>query len=56
MLADNLASKGAVIKTAGVNPDMYTHLGPAVIFEGEEDAYNGIVFGKVKPGDVVVIR
>ncbi len=56
MLADNLASKGAVIKTAGVNPNMYTHSGPAVIFEGEEDAYNGVVFGKVKPGDVVVIR
>jgi len=56
MLAGNLAPMGAVIKTAGVNPDMYTHSGPAVIFEGEEDAYNGIVFGKVKPGDVVVIR
>ena len=56
MLAGNLAPKGAVIKTAGVKPDMYTHSGPAVIFEGEEDAYNGIVFGKVKPGDVVVIR
>ena len=32
------------------------HTGPAVIFESEEDAYNGIVFGKVKAGDVVVIR
>ena len=32
------------------------HSGPAVIFESEIDAYNGIVFGKVKAGDVVVIR
>ena len=56
MLTGNLAPKGAVVKTAGVSPKMYQHSGPAVIFESEEDAYNGIVFGKVKPGDVVVIR
>jgi dihydroxy-acid dehydratase len=56
MLTGNLAPQGAVIKTAGVSPKMYRHSGPAVIFESEEDAYNGIVFGKVKPGDVVVIR
>ena len=35
---------------------MLRHTGPAVIFESEEDAYKGIVFGKVKAGDVVVIR
>jgi dihydroxy-acid dehydratase len=56
MLTGNLAPKGAVVKTAGVSPAMYRHSGPAVIFESEEDAYNGIVFGKVKAGDVVVIR
>jgi dihydroxy-acid dehydratase len=56
MLTGNLAPKGAVVKTAGVNPKMFKHQGPAVIFESEEDAYSGIVFGKVKPGDVVVIR
>jgi dihydroxy-acid dehydratase len=56
MLTGNLAPKGAVVKTAGVDPKMYRHSGPAVIFENEEDAYNGIVFGKVKAGDVVVIR
>jgi dihydroxy-acid dehydratase len=56
MLSGNLAPDGAVIKTAGVNPKMLRHTGPAVIFESEEDAYNGIVFGKVKPGDVVVFR
>jgi dihydroxy-acid dehydratase len=56
MLRGNLAPRGAVIKTAGVSAGMLNHSGPAVIFESEEDAYNGIVFGKVKPGDVVVIR
>jgi dihydroxy-acid dehydratase len=56
MLYGNLAPDGAVVKTAGVDPKMLKHTGPAVIFECEEDAYNGIVFGKVKAGDVVVIR
>ena len=56
VLRGNLAPEGAVVKTAGVDPKMLVHTGPAVIFESEEDAYNGIVFGKVKAGDVVVIR
>ncbi len=56
MLKGNLAPKGAVVKTAGVDPKMMVFSGPAVIFESEIDAYNGIVFGKVKAGDVVVIR
>jgi dihydroxy-acid dehydratase len=56
MLSGNLAPSGAVIKTAGVSKTMLKHSGPVVIFESEIDAYNGIVFGKVKPGDVVVIR
>jgi dihydroxy-acid dehydratase len=56
ILHGNLAPKGAVIKTAGVRPEMLKHAGPAVIFESEPDAYAGIVNGKVKAGDVVVIR
>ena len=56
VLRGNLAPEGAVVKTAGVDPKMLVHTGPAVIFETEEDAYNGIVFDKVKAGDVVVIR
>jgi dihydroxy-acid dehydratase len=56
VLYGSLAPDGAVVKTAGVNPKMLRHSGPAVIFESEQEAYNGIVFGKVKPGDVVVIR
>jgi dihydroxy-acid dehydratase len=56
MLKGNLAPRGAVVKTAGVSPKMLKHTGPAVIFESEIDAYNGIAFQKVKPGDVIVIR
>jgi dihydroxy-acid dehydratase len=56
ILYGNLAPKGAVIKAAGVRPEMLKHSGPAVIFESETEAYEGIVGGKVKTGDVVVIR
>jgi dihydroxy-acid dehydratase len=56
MLKGNLAPRGAVVKTAGVSARMLRHTGPAVIFDSEIDAYNGIVFDKVKAGDVVVIR
>ena len=56
ILRGNLAEKGCVVKTAGVSPGMMTHRGPAVIFNGQEEACEGILGGKVKKGDVVVIR
>ncbi len=56
ILKGNLAPNGAVVKMAGVAPNMLTHTGPAVIFESQEDACEGILAGKVKAGDVVVIR
>ncbi|MDH4240377.1 MAG: dihydroxy-acid dehydratase [Phycisphaerae bacterium] len=56
ILKGNLAPKGAVVKSAGVMEAMLTHSGPAVIFESQEDACEGILGGKVKEGDVVVIR
>jgi dihydroxy-acid dehydratase len=56
ILKGNLAPNGAVVKTAGVAPKMLTHKGPAVIFDSQEDACEGILAGKVKPGEVVVIR
>jgi dihydroxy-acid dehydratase len=56
ILYGNLAPNGAVVKAAGVRPEMLKHSGPAVIFEAETEAYEGIVNGKVKSGDVVVIR
>jgi dihydroxy-acid dehydratase len=56
ILFGNLAPNGAVVKTAGVLPQMMKHSGPAVIFNSEPEAYQGIVDGKVKSGDVVVVR
>ncbi len=56
ILWGNLAANGCVVKSAGVDPKMLTHSGPAVIFESMEDACEGILGGKVKKGDVVVIR
>jgi dihydroxy-acid dehydratase len=56
ILFGNLAPSGAVVKAAGVSPAMMVFRGPAVIFESEEEARVGILVGKVKAGDVVVIR
>jgi dihydroxy-acid dehydratase len=56
ILRGNLAPNGAVVKTAGVAEKMLTHKGPAIIFESQEDACEGILAGKAKQGDVVVIR
>ena len=56
ILFGSLAPEGAVVKTAGVSPKMMRHKGPAVIFESQEEACEGILGGRVKPGDVVVIR
>ena len=56
VLYGNLAPGGAIVKSAGVKPEMLQHSGPAVIFESETEAYSGIVEGKVTAGDVVVIR
>ncbi len=56
VLFGSLAPEGAVVKTAGVAPAMKRHRGPAVCFDGEDEAMKGIAQGKVRPGDVVVLR
>ena len=56
ILRGNLAPNGGVVKSAGVTANMLTHSGPAVIFDSQEEACDGILAGKVKAGDVVVIR
>ena len=56
VLFGNLAPEGGVVKAGGVAPEMLRHEGPAVIFESQDDALAGILSGKVKAGDVVVIR
>jgi len=56
ILFGKLAPEGAVVKTAGVDPQMLVFKGKAICFNSEEEAIDGILGGKVKPGHVVVIR
>jgi dihydroxy-acid dehydratase len=56
VLFGNLAPRGAVVKTGGVNPGTRRFAGPARIYESQEDAVTGIMGGDVQAGDVVVIR
>ncbi|HIC97349.1 MAG TPA: dihydroxy-acid dehydratase, partial [Aquificaceae bacterium] len=56
VLFGNLAPEGAVVKTAGVVDSMLRFKGKAICFDSEEEAIEGILGGKVKPGHVVVIR
>ena len=56
ILFGNLAPDGAVVKSAGVLPEMMVHQGPVRIFDSEDEATKGIMSGLVKPGEVVVIR
>jgi dihydroxy-acid dehydratase len=56
ILYGNVATKGCIIKTAGVDSTLFTFSGPAIVFESQEDAVDGILNGKVKEGNVVVIR
>ncbi|WP_136313225.1 dihydroxy-acid dehydratase [Actinomyces procaprae] len=55
VLFGNVAEKGCIVKTAGVDASILTFSGPAVVFESQEQAVDGILGGKVKAGDVVII-
>lgn len=56
ILWGNIAKEGCVVKRSAVAPEMLTHKGPARVFDCEEDAIEAIFGGKIKDGDVVVIR
>jgi dihydroxy-acid dehydratase len=56
ILYGNIARDGSVVKTAGVDPSIFKFRGTARVFESQDDACDGILEGKVKAGDVVVIR
>ena len=56
VLKGNLAPDGSVVKRSAVVPQMLKHEGPARVFDCEEDAIEAIMGGKIKDGDVVVIR
>lgn len=55
VLFGNIAQNGCVVKTAGVDPALWHFEGPAVCFDSQEDACDGILGGKVNAGDCVVI-
>jgi dihydroxy-acid dehydratase len=56
VLFGNLAEYGAIVKAAAVEKEMLIHQGPAIVFESQDDALEGIKNKKVKAGDVVIIR
>ncbi|MDD3994886.1 MAG: dihydroxy-acid dehydratase, partial [Dehalococcoidales bacterium] len=56
ILFGNLAPEGGVVKRSAVAPEMMVHQGPARVFDSEDDATKAIMQGKIKSGDVVVIR
>ena len=56
ILFGNLAPNGSVVKAGAVDPSMMTFRGPAVIYESQEESVDAILGGRVKAGDVVIIR
>ncbi len=56
VLYGNLAADGCIVKTAGVDERILTFRGPARVFESQDTAVSAILTGKIKAGDVVVIR
>jgi dihydroxy-acid dehydratase len=56
ILFGNLATDGAVVKSAAVAPEMLVHRGPARVFDSEEEAIAAIMTGEFKSGEVIVIR
>ena len=56
VLKGNIAPDTGIVKRSAVAPEMMVHEGPARVFDSEDDAIAAIYGGKIKPGDVVVIR
>jgi dihydroxy-acid dehydratase len=56
VLYGNIASKGCIVKTAGIDESLFTFTGNAIVYESQDDSVDGILTGNVKAGDIVVIR
>jgi dihydroxy-acid dehydratase len=56
ILFGNLAPEGGAVKRSAVAPEMMVHRGPARVFDSEDEATKAIMAGKIKPGEVLVIR
>ena len=56
VLRGNLAPDGAIVKVSGVSPAMMRHVGPARVFDREEEVRECLLDGRMQPGDVLVVR
>ena len=56
VLYGNIARKGCIVKTAGIDESLFTFTGNAIVYESQDEAVDGILSDKVKAGDIVVIR
>lgn len=56
VLFGNIAEKGCIVKTAGVDPSIFKFTGTAKVFDSQDDAVNGILGDDVQKGDVIIIR
>ena len=56
VLRGNIAPDGAILKTAGIDEELFTFEGPAVVVESQEEAVSMILGKKIQPGDVIVVR
>ena len=56
ILTGNIAPRGAIVRTSAIKGEMLVHRGPARTFSGDQEAWEAIVAGKIRPGDIVVIR
>jgi dihydroxy-acid dehydratase len=56
VLKGNLAPYGAICRTTTIPNNRMTHRGPARVFHSDEDAHYAVTTGKIKPGDVIIIR
>jgi dihydroxy-acid dehydratase len=56
VLFGNIASRGSIVKTAGIDPSLFHFKGSARVYESQDEATEGILSGEVKEGDVVIIR
>jgi dihydroxy-acid dehydratase len=56
VLTGSLAPKGSVVKVAGLSKEQRMFVGPARVFDGEDDAMAAVMGGDIQPGDVIVIR
>jgi dihydroxy-acid dehydratase len=56
VLYGNIAGNGSIVKTAGIDPALFTFSGSAIVFESQEEAVEGILNGMVQEGNAVIIR